>query len=190
MSCVVGIAQRGKIYLCADSYGCQENSVQPREDPKIFSIKGKMIIGFAGQWRAGQVIQHDLQLPRKRPNLSDFDYIVRSIVPQIGRIFRAHRVYNDEEKKTPPDMSYLFGYNGCIYRVESDLNVSKPVNGYAAIGAGEEYALGSLYTSRYIRDPMRRMELAQRAAQYHCPWVGPPFVGFELGPDGIVPFQV
>lgn len=190
MSCVVGIVRRGGILIGADMYSCRENRVITNIDQKVFNIQDKMLIGYSGHRRAGQVVEQELHVPRKRKAWTDMQFLTKSILPQIARSIRKHRLYEDDTKKTPPDINFLVAYMGILYRVEPDLAISIPKDGYDAIGAGEEYALGSLFSTRRQRSPEKRIQVALQASAKHCPWVSDGYVLYRLSPDGISQVQV
>jgi ATP-dependent protease HslVU (ClpYQ) peptidase subunit len=190
MSCVVGIARKDVILIGADLYSCRDNRVMIDVDQKVFGVQGKMIVGYSGNRRAGQVVEQDLHIPRRRKAWSDAQFITKSILPQIVRTIRQHRIYENDEKKTPPDITFLIAYMGSLYRVESAMDISIPKDGYDAIGAGEEYALGSLFSTKKQRDQAKRVQVALQAGAKHCPWVSDGFVLYRLSPHGVEEVQV
>jgi hypothetical protein len=71
---------------------------------------------------------------------------------------------------------FLFAYKNKLYKIESDYQVGESVDGYDACGSGEYFALGSLHsTNGLIDDPIKRIHMALKAAEYHAVGVAPPY---------------
>jgi len=87
------------------------------------------------------------------------------------------------EKKTNEEESsggqFLVGFRGHLFDIQSDYQAQEALDGYDAVGAGLEVAIGSLYTScptqEVMIEPRRRVAMALEAAQHHNAGVRGPF---------------
>jgi ATP-dependent protease HslVU (ClpYQ) peptidase subunit len=77
--------------------------------------------------------------------------------------------------------TFLVAYLGQLFQVASDYQVGRPLDGFAAVGCGDDIALGALFASAHLsgRD---RAELALRAAERFSAGVRAPFCIETLQP--------
>jgi hypothetical protein len=75
--------------------------------------------------------------------------------------------------------TFLVGLADRLYVVHSDFQIARSADGYAAVGSGDDIALGSLHGTRG-RAPRWRINAALSAAAHHSSVVTPPFV-VEMG---------
>jgi ATP-dependent protease HslVU (ClpYQ) peptidase subunit len=79
--------------------------------------------------------------------------------------------------------TFLVGVAGRLFTVHEDYQVAEAADGYAAVGSGEQVALGALYaTADAAVDPRERVLLALRAAERFNAGVRGPFICLELPP--------
>lgn len=174
MTCIVGIKHNGKVYLGADSLGSNYQNKVVRQDQKVF-INGDMVFGFTSSFRMGQIIQYSFNPPIKnKPKQSDMAFMVDEFIPALMDVYRDKHFL----KKTNEVASggvFLVGYNGELYCVESDFQVGISVNGYDACGCGQDFALGSLYTTEPFDFSVEdRIRMAIDSAAQFSPGVGGP----------------
>ena len=73
--------------------------------------------------------------------------------------------------------TFLLGYKGKLYSIDSDFQVGIPSLQYDAIGCGAELVLGSLHTTaKFNLDPQERIELSLEAASTFNAGVQGPYV--------------
>jgi hypothetical protein len=73
--------------------------------------------------------------------------------------------------------TFLVGYRGVVYEVNSDYQVGIPAHAFAAVGCGSQIALGSLFTTIGRGFSVStRIDLALRAAECFSAGVRAPFV--------------
>lgn len=68
----------------------------------------------------------------------------------------------------------LVAVRGRLYGCDPDNTITRTSDGYDAIGSGEDFALGSLASTKGM-DPEGRVRLALAAAAHHCASVAEPF---------------
>jgi ATP-dependent protease HslVU (ClpYQ) peptidase subunit len=168
MTCVVGLLDCGKMYFGADSAGFNAGTYAQGlvTDPKVGKV-GEYIFGYTSSFRLGQLFLHAFnppQAPDSYPgNLTKF--MATDFIKAWKRVLA-------EDECSPGDL--IVGVKGRIYRIQSDYSILESPCGYAAIGCGAPYALGSL-ASTLGMSPGARLTSALNAAVLHSAGVLPPF---------------
>lgn len=174
MTAIVGLVENGNVYLGGDSYASNGNSIFPRADRKLF-VKGPYAIGFAGSFRAGQILRHQVSLPLPTTEETDLhSFMVRRFIPAVRRGLRSEGFEQTEDST----VRLLIGVNGRLFCMEPDFQVAESAEPFAAIGSGYDLARASLHTSFELCSilPARhRLEAALRVTSSYCSGVGPPF---------------
>jgi len=196
MTCIVGLEKSGTVWMGGDSAGTAGNMHQRvRGDKKVF-IKGEFIIGFCGSFRMGQLLQYSLVLPEQPEGKGDFEFLVTDFIdalkvclkPKPGEekqeqqltitdlLKRGHRA--DEDDLSP---SFLFGYRGHLYGVQGDYQITKPEEGFDAMGSGADIAVGAMHASvKTWQNPRKRLTQALDASAKNNAAVRPPFTILSL----------
>jgi len=163
MTCIVGIAQKGKIWMGADTCISFDTSFISLDDPKVF-IKGDMICGVAGPLNFKQNIQYNTDLYCGLDEIQDIKaHIAMEIFPAIKELdgFR--------------EAELLIGYEDKLYEIFNNVFVCSATKNYASIGSGSDYALGCLHNTRDCKDPEYRILRALESAEQFCQGVKRPF---------------
>lgn len=149
-------------YLASDSNGIDNDNCMEFNNKKIFQYQGNkhnelkkegynILIGMVGSYK-------ELEKLRYYDNLFD-DFVSNNISSQNNHINRKFIV-----KNIVPKLQNLFtNANKCesdiiiiarnkIYIVQNDYSVLEPKDNFYAIGTGQYYALGSLYTINKLRE--------------------------------------
>jgi ATP-dependent protease HslVU (ClpYQ) peptidase subunit len=71
---------------------------------------------------------------------------------------------------------FLVGYRGHLYSVMSDFQVNEMADGYDAVGAGAEYALGALRALRGVAPTTRVRRALEVSAHFNMAVSAPFFV--------------
>lgn len=175
MTATVAVVHDGRVFMAADSAGVAGYSINYRRDPKVF-VNGPYVIGFAGSFRVGQLMRcaYELIPPDKKADLYDFMVLsfvdlLRDLLSEAGALKRNNEV--DELAA-----NFLVGIRGRLFEIESDFQVAEYLDGYAAIGCGEDLARGSLHTTAsQPLTPQDRLTAALNAAAYHSAGVSGPY---------------
>jgi len=69
---------------------------------------------------------------------------------------------------------------GRIFSMDSDFHIGEADVQYMAEGAGQELALGSLYSTAQVKTPRKRVRMALEAAAKFNMSVRPPFTIIEV----------
>jgi 20S proteasome alpha/beta subunit len=169
MTCIVGIAHDGIVYMGGERSIGDESSILSSPVSKV-SIRDEWIYGYSGTIGIGQLIEI-INLPRAEG--ADYKTIKTKIVPALSVA-----IDNYSREAADHDTQWLIGVNGRLYEVSAaDWGVVEVE--YTAIGAGSQYAFGSLYTSRH-NTPLDRLEDALYAAIWFSPTCKGPVDTFSL----------
>ena len=178
MTCIAGLIDNGKIYMGADSAGVSGHSLRVRADEKVF-IKGDFIMGFTTSFRMGQLLRYNLRIPPQGKDTDIFEYMVTSFVESVRKCLKdgGFAEKKDEHEKGG---TFLVGYAGRLFCVNSDYQVEETLLPYAATGCGEDIALGALFANGHLK-PEERILQALEAAEQFSAGVRRPFVIKQLG---------
>ena len=179
MTCICAIEHKGSVYIGGDSAYSDDNMISTTAfNEKVFIIEN-MIIGVCGSLRTMQVIKHGLKLPLKKdPAQTDMSYLVIDFVDSLRKLLKDKAsLATDDNCESLPDTGFLLGDGKKIFEVDTDMQVVRPVDGYAAMGSGAQVALGSLYTTKHNQDltPEEKITIALESASHHTCHVRPKF---------------
>jgi hypothetical protein len=179
MTCIVGLKHNNKIYIGGDSLGINDKYQKTiRLDEKVF-IKNDMIFGFTHSFRMGQIIRYAFDIPQRMVSLTDMDYLVGHFIPALMQAYEEHGFLKKADDSESEGGTFILGYNGTLYCIEDDFQVGIPKLPYIAVGAGEDVAMGSMFTTGKLDKkvtPEKRISLALDAATEHSAAVSPPYV--------------
>jgi len=142
MTCIVGLAHRGSVYIGGDSASVQGWTSRVTRLPKVFR-RGAFLIGYTTSFRMGQLLQHHLEVRPQRPDEDDTEYLVVEVAERV-RLLLKERGVAKVEANTESGGQFLIGYRGRLFSVQQDFQVNEMADGYDAVGSGAEYALGAL----------------------------------------------
>lgn len=174
MTCIVGIEHDGKVYLGGDSIAIQDYQACAITDSKVFVV-GELAFGFAGSFRVGQLIRYGFKAPVHAKGKSDMEYLVLDVIDAIRVLLKDKGSIKKENEEEETRTQFLVGYRGHLYYIDSDFHVGRIKDGYCALGAGMDIALGSLFSTEKLTDPKERINTALSAAVKWSAAVRPPF---------------
>lgn len=172
MTAIVGIAKDGKVYIAGDSAGVSDLDVTVREDTKIFQ-NGNMIFGYTSSFRMGQLLRFKLKIPKQKCD-NDLEYMVTDFIDAVKSCFKKNG-YSKIENNTESGGCFMVGYKSALYVIYDDFQVGKSKIQYDAIGCGEKYCLGSMYSTSNEKDPKKRLITALESAEKFSGGVRNPF---------------
>lgn len=169
-TCIVGLECNKGVYLGGDSAGVSGSDISVRVDPKVFK-NGPFIMGFTTSFRMGQLLMFKFEPPDHDSEKGDYEFMVTDFIDAVKKCFDDNDFGNKDSNEYG---AFLVGYKGRLYIIYEDLQVGINEIGYASVGCGEGYALGSLFsTSKFL--PRKRVEMALNAASEFSSGVSPPF---------------
>ena len=144
MTCIVGSVCDGVVMIGGDSAGVAGYEMAIRKDPKVFLVDN-VAFGFTSSFRMGQLLQYSLRIPSLDPGGDIFRYMATEFVNAVRDCLKEGG-YAKVDKNEEEGGSFLVGIRGRLFAIHSDFQVAERACGHDAVGCGESYALGSLYT--------------------------------------------
>lgn len=173
MTCIVGAMENGHVILGGDSVGSNGYNKSTRLDVKVFK-RGPFVIGFTSSFRMGQVLRFNLETPEHPLTMTDYEYMVTRVVDAVRKVLK-NAGYAKKENEVEEGGTFLIGYRGQLYSVESDYQVGMVAEPYHAVGSGEDFALGAMYSQPSDKPAKERILVALQAAATFSTSVGGPF---------------
>jgi ATP-dependent protease HslVU (ClpYQ) peptidase subunit len=171
VTCIVGVEYNGRVVIGGDSAGVAGWSVTVRADTKVFR-NDAYIMGFTDSFRMGQLLRYSLVPPM--PRTWDLDRFMATEFVAAVRDCLRDGGYARNDSGNESGGQFLVGIQGRLYRIDSDFQIGRSVDDYQAVGAGEDFARGSLHTSA-DQPPDYRVRKALAAAAHHSTDVRAPF---------------
>lgn len=177
MTCIVGLKHDGAVYIGGDSASVDPGyGLYVTGEPKVF-VDEPYIIGFCGSWRVGQVLQYIADFPHPPKDEDKLKkFMVRDFVDTIrGALESAGAAYIRHEEEWMHDSAILVGVCAKLYRIDEDFQVVEVADPYAAVGCGEQIALGAMFATDKRKKPTDRIQIALEAAERFSAGVRGPF---------------
>lgn len=174
MTCIAGLVHEGKVYIGGDSAGVAGYYLTVRADAKVFR-NGPFLMGFTSSFRMGQLLHYKLRVPAHHPDTDIYEYMVTTFIDTVRQCLRDGG-YATNDKGEESGGTFLVGYRGRLFEINSDYQVGEALDGYAAVGCGGEVAQGVMFaTIGDYHSPEDRIRLALEAAERHSVGVRRPF---------------
>lgn len=177
MTCIVGLVDKGTVYMGGDSCASNEYTYYNAGTTKVFH-KGQALIGVCGSYKMIDLLRYHM------PDLADPDpvdghdletHLRRVFMPRVFDLLKKWTWNADEEVEG----CFLLGFKGKLYKFQNDFSIVDAPNYGLAIGSGGEVAVGSLVTTSKIRSrrltPKNRVLLALESAEAAVGSVKGPF---------------
>lgn len=172
MTCIVGLAHKGSVYIGADSASVAGWEVRATRLCKAFK-HGRFVIGYTDSFRMGQLLQHRLTVEPQGKEMND-EYMVNVFAEAVRQCLKDHgyaKIDNNQESGG----TFLVGHRGHLYRFGGDFQVNESVDSYDAVGCGADYALGAMYTMDKSMGLRKYILAALQAADHFSGGVRGPF---------------
>lgn len=154
MSVVVAIKENGKVFIGADSQvtrGGTRSTLKNPNNYKIWKVKDvdHCLMAHVGNVRDANVIRvmddlvTDYNVFKRH---IDFEFVVRSIVPDIINELKKYGFIKDGDHFENLESRFIFAYQDMLFLISSDGSVIE-IDDCVAIGSGECEAIGSLLST-------------------------------------------
>lgn len=174
MTCIVGFADRGKVYIGGDSAGVSGQNIMLRADEKVFK-NGEFIFGFTSSFRMGQILRYNFTPPERLVSLTDEEYLHGDFLNALIKALTS-KGYVKIDNNQIEGGTFLMGYRGKLYYVGSDFQIGRNLKDYDSVGCGSSYALGALFALEESIIPVeKKIELALESAETFSTGVCRPF---------------
>lgn len=171
MTCIVGLEHDGGVTIGGDSAAAADDLVDVVTAPKVFRV-GEYLIGYCESFRMGQLLAYRLRVPEQK-YADDLEHLSTVFVDRVREVLHKGGVAKSTESEETNVGSFLLGYRGHLYSVESDYAVLRSVRGYQAVGCGADLAIGSIASTTGPAE--KRVRFALGIAATHSGPVLPPF---------------
>jgi ATP-dependent protease HslVU (ClpYQ) peptidase subunit len=184
MSVVVAIKKDGIIYMGADSQvtkGGTRTTLSNPNNYKIWAVSGAdhALMGCVGTLRAANIMKvADGLIPEivELKNMVDFKFVVKRLVPRMMEELEGYKQLTKNDDGVPcMDSSFLFAYKDKLFSIEHYGSVIE-VDDFCAIGSGAPEAMGSLFSTVNVDDPIKRIQDAIKSSATHDIYVDYPIV--------------
>lgn len=173
MTCIVGFASEGKVYIGADSSAVAGWNVSSTALRKVYRV-GEFLIAYAGSFRMGQIIQYHLTVPQQQDGITDERFMVTSFVEAVRTCLK-DKGYTKVENNRESGACLLVGYKGILYQIDDDFQVNHFRDGLMSVGVGSEYALGAMAALDDL-PPAKRIKKALKISSRFCGGVCGPYI--------------
>lgn len=173
MTAIVGLVHDGKVLIGADSGGVGGWTLNIRKDAKVFA-NGPYIFGFTTSFRMGQLLRWSFKPPA--PGKGSLERFMCTTWVDAARKALSDGGWAKREAEREVGGELLVGVRGRLFYIAEDWQVGEHVDGYAAVGSGEQLSLGALAATEHLGlDPEKRVLSALEAAERHNIGVRGPF---------------
>lgn len=180
MTCIVGYLDKNSntVTIGGDSAGVSGLNVTIRKDEKVFT-NGDFIIGCTTSFRMIQLLRFSLK-PPKIKNKEIYEYMCTDFINAVRKCFKKGGYLQKETKGDDKGGIFLVGYKNRLFRISQDFQVGESLRGYDAIGCGENYALGAIFTIKnHNIDARDKVLKALECASYFSGGVCEPFITYN-----------
>lgn len=180
MTVIAGLAHKGTVHIGADSAGISGYELRERRDAKVFR-NGPYAMGFTTSFRMGQLLHHALQPPAPPEDDADLHrFMVTTWVDAVRDCLKTGG-WAKKDSEQEEGGTFLVGVRGRLFVVDSDYQVAEPADNYAAVGCGNDVALGALHVSGFygFLTPQVRVKCALETAEKFSAGVRGPFTYVE-----------
>jgi ATP-dependent protease HslVU (ClpYQ) peptidase subunit len=174
MTLIVGIIDKEKVYIGADSAGVAGLDITTRKDAKVFK-KGDFVIGCTSSFRMIQLIRFSFNLPKRYDNQDVYEYMCTSFVNELRNVFK-NGGFARRDNEVESGGFFLVGYKGRLFTIQGDYQVAEGEKPYDAVGCAESYALGALDVMDQTLGASERITRALEIGVYRSGGVRPPFI--------------
>jgi ATP-dependent protease HslVU (ClpYQ) peptidase subunit len=178
MTCIVGFAQHGRVYIGGDSAGVAGYQIQIRADEKVFH-NGPFLMGFTTSFRMGQLLRYDFKPPEHPEGMDDMKFMVSVFIPEVKKCLK-DGCFQKTKDGQDHGGSFLVGYRGALYEIDDDYQVGKLSDNIASVGCGANVALGAMYALDHYHCPIARIRRSLEITTHLNSGVRPPFVILEV----------
>lgn len=183
MTCIIGYidAKEKTTWMGCDSLGSNGYTKAVEGQAKAFhhSVFKNVVMGSTGTFRhIGLLKYSDNLFPEVdwyKGTEINHKYMVKTFIPNLINLFQNNIPRYSETNRGG---NFLLGVNGKLFEIQADYSVLEPASGFAAVGCGEDVAIGSLVTTTNhfkTLTPQEHIKYALESAENTCCGVQRPF---------------
>lgn len=171
MTVIIGLEHEDKVYMGCDSFFGNWNRNITIET-KVFK-REDMIFGICGSARLKNLLMYDLTVDGERKESEDKDRYMSTVFSDAIRKCFDDKNFMKKVEGRDRGAMFLVGYQGRLYRVQRDFDVTRAALGYDGVGAGMTHAISAMYAITNLEsdlEPEKMVELGLEAACFHSPY--------------------
>lgn len=177
MSVVIGLEDgQGGVILGGDRAVIFGATVFTRPTPKFFMSASRLFVGVVGEPRIHAVLEEVDLLPgfdiQEAPLASH--YFINHLAESLAEDLVKRNVSHIRDGKQETESEVLAVHRGHLYRIDCNFAVHEAMNGFMAIGAASELALGAMAALAHLA-PMDRVRKALEICGQYNVLVRPPY---------------
>jgi ATP-dependent protease HslVU (ClpYQ) peptidase subunit len=179
MTCIAGFIEGSTVWIGGDSAGVAGYDMSVRADQKIFR-NGPMLFGFTTSFRMGQLLRYALTVPDHDPRVDVAKWMSTTFIDAVRACLKTAG-WAEKENERERGGTFLVAYKSRLFCVHGDYQVAEPLDGFFAVGCGDQVARGALFASEQLSG-RARMEIVLHAAERCSAGVRGPFAIESLEP--------
>ena len=164
MTCIVGLAEDGVVYMGGDSAACAGWDIRQVKHPKVFKV-GPFVVGYTDSFRMGQLLQYHLKIPARPLAEGTYQYMVKTFGDEARGMLKEHG-YSRVEANQEEGGSFLVGYEGRLYLVTAEFAVLEYQGDFDAVGCGADFAKAVLAVTEGLPPEERVYKALETAARF------------------------
>lgn len=154
MTCIVGYIDKNKdVYIGGDSAGTNSHyDSRVRKDAKVFKVAEDILIGGTGSFRMLQLLRFklwgylskEIETNNQQKYIPEvYEFMCTTFIDSVRSCLRENG-YTKIENNVEEIGTFLVGFQGRLFGIECDLQVSENKERFSACGCGAGYAMGAL----------------------------------------------
>lgn len=139
MTCILAYIDKNKTAHMVGDSAATDVSQHTRLDlnsKKIFK-HGNMLMGYTTSLRMGQLIENCLEIPERTEGLTDYQYLIKQLIPVLYKLYTDEGYMLSNEKKGG---TFIIAWNGMLYVIDDNFAVLQVTNCFVSVGSGASYA--------------------------------------------------
>ena len=171
MTCIAAaIDEHGTIYMGGDSAAMGNFDLTLIADGKISRVD-ECLIGITGSVRISQVVRYGLTLPPVTGDLSR--YMATDFVNSLRDAFKVAGFARKDSEHESMGGALLVGVRSHLFTVSCDYGLVESLYPFAAVGCGEQIAVGALFANAGQPAHDRVLQALQAAERFNIGVRGP-----------------
>lgn len=145
MTCCGFYINKKNVYAFSDGAAYNGVTKQYVINPKFFKV-GELWFAYTSSFRMADILQYQLDLPKKFPNDSDVEYIKKNVMERIRLVLKDNGFTSINNNKETAG-TFLIYYKNKVYTIFDDLQCNLLKKDIYAVGCGEECMTASFLAS-------------------------------------------
>lgn len=177
MTAIVGIAEKGRVWLGGDSAASYVGTILTKADGKVSRL-GEFVVGACGNGITLTILRYSFRPPKIEGDLDR--YMSAKFVCGLRDCLKKHDALGENSEEGMSSFgdggAILVGVRGCLYWIDNVFSVARLIEPYCAIGSGGDLALGALHALKDSKlSAEEKIDIALGAAARFNDSVAPPF---------------